>query len=223
MPLEARLGERVPETDNGQQGEFIAHRYDLMQRHIRDRGWLQEKVDLLVARGLGGVALEVGMGPGYLGLEWLKATRGTSLVGLDISPEMVACAEKNRSEYGLQERATFCLGDAQALPFEDGRFDCVFSYGSLHEWSRPEAVLDEVHRVLKPGGRYCVIDLRRDLDRQALTFMRVNIDVELRAGFMSSVRSSYTLQELRALAGKTALRDAVMSELELGLYLTGTK
>ncbi|MCE9669670.1 class I SAM-dependent methyltransferase [Myxococcus stipitatus] len=218
------MRERVPETDNGQQGEFIAHRYDLMQRHIRDRGWLQEKVDLLVAQGLtGGVALEVGMGPGYLGLEWLKATRDTSLVGLDISPEMVTYAEKNRAEYGLQARASFCLGDALALPFPEGRFDCVFSYGSLHEWSRPAVVLDQVHRVLRPGGRFCIIDLRRDLDRQALTFMRVNIDVEMRAGFMSSVRSAYTLEELRALVEASALRGAAMRELELGLYLTGTK
>ena len=43
-------------------------------------------------------------------------------------------------------------------PFEDGRFDAVFSNGALHEWDQPEKVFDEVHRVLKPGGRAVFVD-----------------------------------------------------------------
>lgn len=224
MPVDARVRERVPETDNGLQGEFIAQKYDVMQRHIRDRGWLQEKVDILIEHQLDrGSALEIGTGPGYLGLEWLKATQGTSLAGLDISPEMLACAERNRDEYDLTDRATFHLGDAHRLPFMAGTFDCLFSYGSLHEWSAPTRVLDEIHRVLRSGGRYCVIDLRRDLDRRAMTFMRINIDSELRAGFMRSVRASYLRQELQSMVLTTALRGATITEIDLGIYLTGTR
>lgn len=225
MPTEPRLHERVPETANGQQGEYIARRYDAMQRHIRDRGWLAEKVDLLLECGLdGGAALEIGMGPGYLGLDWLRAVAGRgTLTGLDISPEMLACAERNRNEYGIEGRARYCLGDAQRLPFESGTFDCVFSYGSLHEWSHPISVLDEIHRVLRDGGRYCVIDLRRDLDRQAIQFMRGNIDVEMRAGFIRSVRASYVARELEELLSRTALSAAAVKTMELGIYVTGVK
>lgn len=47
-----------------------------------------------------GLALEVGLGPGYLGLEWLKKTEGTRLKALEISPDMITIAERNAKEYG---------------------------------------------------------------------------------------------------------------------------
>ena len=66
---------RTPETDQGIQGAAIVETYDKMQRGLRDKGLLETKE--VIANGVTqGLVLELGPGPGYLGLEWLKATKG---------------------------------------------------------------------------------------------------------------------------------------------------
>ena len=90
---------RVVETEEGIQGEFDVQQYDQMMRRMRDKGWLETK-EILNAGIVQGLALEVGPGPGYLGLEWLKNTQETSLKGL----EMISIAERNAREYGLEPR-----------------------------------------------------------------------------------------------------------------------
>jgi ubiquinone/menaquinone biosynthesis C-methylase UbiE len=144
-----------------------------MQRNLRDRGWIQTKA-LLKSGMTQGHALEVGSGPGYLGLEWLKSLQGTKLTGLDISPDMIALAQKNASEYGLQDRVRYVNGSGSKMPFEDGSFDAVFTNGSLHEWADPRATFNEIWRVLQVGGRYFISDLRRDMPAPLHLFIRLN-------------------------------------------------
>ena len=90
----------MAETDHGIQGEFTVAVYNEMQRGFRDKGRL-ETPEILKHGLTYGHALEIGPGPGYLGLEWLKHTQGTTLTGLDISPDMIALAERNARDYGL--------------------------------------------------------------------------------------------------------------------------
>ena len=123
---------RKKETDEGIQDSFVVKHYDEMMRNSRNKGYIY--TDEIIELGIGdGRALEIGPGPGYLGLEWLKNTGGTRLTGLDISAGMVKVAEKNALEYGLGDRAEYVVGNAMALPFDDGVFDAVFSNASLHE------------------------------------------------------------------------------------------
>jgi ubiquinone/menaquinone biosynthesis C-methylase UbiE len=110
------------------------------------------------------LCLEVCPGPGYLGLEWLSKTEGTTLRALEISADMIKMAEKNAGEYGLLDRVKYVKGDAQKMPFEDETFDSVFTNGSLHEWSRPDRIFDEINRCLKRGGKYVISDMRRDMN-----------------------------------------------------------
>ena len=117
---------RAIETTEGIQGEFDVIVYDRMLRRLRDRGWI-ETAELLKAGITGGVALEIGPGPGYLGLDWLARTEETSLVGLEISANMIALAERNAQEAGLSERVRYVHGDACKMPFDDGTFDAVFT------------------------------------------------------------------------------------------------
>ena len=106
---------RVPETNHTISGRAYAEAYDRMQAALREKGWL-ETGDLLLNGIVSGCALEVGSGPGYLGLEWLLQTRDTRLVGLDISPDMVAIARNHARELGLADRAEHLLGSAEAYP-----------------------------------------------------------------------------------------------------------
>ena len=98
--------QRVAETDHGIQGEFPVEIYDQMQRRFRDKGWIETK-DIINTGISRGVALEIGPGPGYLGLEWLKHTQGTILRGLDISADMIAVAKRNANDYGMAERTEY--------------------------------------------------------------------------------------------------------------------
>ena len=106
---------RVPETDHGIQGEFTVEIYDRMQRRFRDKGWIETK-DIIESGMTRGLALEIGSGPGYLGLEWLKQTDETILKGLDISPEMIAVAERNAEAYGLTDRAEYIQSSGKEYP-----------------------------------------------------------------------------------------------------------
>ena len=172
---------RVPETNHTISGRAYAEDYDRMQASLREQGWL-ETGDLLLNGIVSGFALEVGSGPGYLGLEWLLQTRDTRLVGLDISPDMVAIARNHARELGLADRVEQLLGSAAAIPFEDNAFDAVFTSRSLHEWLNPGTIFTELWRVLKPGGRLYVSDLRRDLSRSACNFLEQRVKSEADPG-----------------------------------------
>lgn len=214
---------RISETDNGIIGEFNTQSYNIMQRNLRDKGWTETK--LLIQEGISyGIALEIGPGPGYLGLEWLKKTEGTRLKGLEISEDMIAIAKKNAVEYGLSDRVEYFKGDAQKMPFDDGHFDAVFTNGSLHEWGHPEDILNEIARVLKLGGRYCVSDLRRDMNPIAKWFLWLMCQPKnMRSGLITSINAAYTLPEIEIMVPKTRIQDWHAKKNFLGIVITGRK
>lgn len=220
----SRLAERVHETEEGLQGDEIALKYDEMQRYIRDHGWLQEKLDDVLGAGItSGTALELGCGPGYLGLEWMKQAEGPSrLVGVDISESMLTRARSNAEDYGVAELCTYDCANVIALPHAGDSFDHAFSSASFHEWAEPVRALSEIHRVLRPGGRYCITDLRRDVDRVTFQFMKANIAPDMRPGFRTSVNSSYVKSEVEELLREAGFA-AEVRDVQLGLVITGRK
>ncbi|MBN2677450.1 MAG: class I SAM-dependent methyltransferase [Anaerolineaceae bacterium] len=215
--------QRIPETDHGIQGEVTVAQYDQMQRGLRDKGWIETRA--LIRSGItSGHALEIGHGPGYLGLEWLKGTQGTTLTGLDISPDMHALVKRNAQEYGLTSRTEYRMGNCNQLPFGDQSFDAIFANGSLHEWSDPKTAFNEIWRVLKTGGRYFISDLRRDMNGLLRTFMWLSVrPAPIRPGLISSINAAYTPVELCELAAATKLKDGSISGDLLGVTLTGLK
>lgn len=214
---------RIPETDHGIQGELTTLTYDQMQRHLRDKGWIETRA-LLQSGITQGHALEIGHGPGYLGLEWLKHTQNTTLTGLDISPDMHALVKRNAQSYGLTERTQYHLGNCDRLPFEDTTFEGVFTNGSLHEWANPRAAFDEIWRVLKPGGRYFISDLRRDMNFLVRSFLWLGTQpVSIRPGLITSINAAYTPQELRSLCVQTRIKACRIVSNWIGISIMGTK
>jgi len=215
--------ERVIETTEGIQDAFDVEAYDREMRKMRHRGFI-ETPEILKAGIRAGVALEISPGPGYLGIDWLSKTEGATLVGLDISENMLARSRANAEREGVGDRVEYVHGDACSMPFEDGTFDGVFANGGLHEWADPVAVFDEVARVLKPGGRYCITDLRRDmlfLIRWAmLLFIR---ERSMRRGLVTSINAAYTPGEARELVGRSRLPTPRVSGNAFGLSISGVK
>lgn len=214
---------RIVETDQGIQGEFDVQTYNSMMRSLRNKGWME--TDHIIASGITyGLALEIGPGPGYLGLEWLKKTESTMLLAVEISPEMTKIAEKNAREYGLEGRVKYVKGDAHQIPFDNNTFDGVFTNGSLHEWSQPIRVFDEVYRVLKPGAKYFISDMRRDMSPFVRRFMKLMVKPkEIRPGFVSSINASYTIDEIRSILDQSKLKESVLAKTFMGFEITGMK
>ena len=107
--------------------------------------------------------IDIGTGPGQLLLALRRTLAATKLVGIDISPAMVAQARRNLQAHEQDPRIEVRVADASALPFADETFDRVVSTGSLHHWKHPLPALSEAHRVLKANGYTLLYDLVRDM------------------------------------------------------------
>lgn len=92
--------------------------------------------------------LDVGCGGGFLTNR--LAQQGHRMTGLDMSPESLRVAQK----HDLTSNVKYIEGDAYKLPFADGSFDAVTAMDFLEHVDRPEEVVRECARVLKPGGLF---------------------------------------------------------------------
>jgi SAM-dependent methyltransferase len=109
----------------------------------------------------GARVLEVGCGPGHLSTR-LARQHGLEVTGLDLDPAMISRARANADRPGSGDgpRPVFLVGDVASLALPDGAFDLVVSTLSMHHWADPTAGLSEIGRVLRPGGRALIWDLR---------------------------------------------------------------
>lgn len=112
--------------------------------------------------------LDLGCGTGHLikelHVEIGKAGIEAVMHGIDIGSASVRECREHLARAGLPG-IDIKEGDGARVPMADGSMDVVISSLSMHHWSRPEAVLAEIHRVLKPGGKMVIFDLRRDARR----------------------------------------------------------
>lgn len=115
-----------------------------------------------------GRILDIGTGPGRLLEKLHRASPGLQLTGLDISPAMVIKARENMKKAGLSDFIQISAGDAANLPFADDSFDAVISTGAVHHWKDPASGLNEVYRVLKPGGYALIYDLVSDTPKSVM-------------------------------------------------------
>lgn len=107
--------------------------------------WLYEAAEFKYHSGDN--ILEIGCGTGCDLLQFAK--HGARAVGIDITPEHLRLA---RTRVG--SLAAIGQAEATSLPFADSSFDYVYSHGVLHHIDRPRLAVDEIFRVLRPGGRF---------------------------------------------------------------------
>ena len=122
------------------------HAIDMMALAEDTHWWHRAKrrlvLELLRTAGATGPCLDVGSGGGALIAELQDEM---PMIGVDLSPRSLAHARARGIE-------TVALANAQALPFRSGTFGCVLALDVLEHSSRPEAVAEEIRRVLRPGG-----------------------------------------------------------------------
>jgi ubiquinone/menaquinone biosynthesis C-methylase UbiE len=111
----------------------------------------------------GADVLEVAPGPGYLAVELARSGRIT-VTGVDLSHSFVAIAAENARHQGVT--VDFRHGDAADLPFPTQSFDLVLCQAAFKNFPKPVTALDEMHRVLRPGGTAVIDDMNHDVTRQ---------------------------------------------------------
>ena len=102
--------------------------------------------------------LDVGCGTGNVAVRAAKA--GADVTGLDLTPELFDDARRHAADEGIE--VEWVEGDAEALPFDDGSFDCVFSSFGVMFAPRHEVAAGEMARVLAPGGVIAVASWSTD-------------------------------------------------------------
>lgn len=135
----------------------IVPRYDLMNRLMTggmDRGWRRLAVRLCEPRGK--VALDLATGTGDLAVE-LVCQGARKVVGLDFCTPMLEAAVRKTAPPSPAVR--LAAGDALALPFSDGSFDRVINGFLLRNVADLPRALQEMARVLKPGGRLVCLEI----------------------------------------------------------------
>jgi ubiquinone/menaquinone biosynthesis C-methylase UbiE len=178
---------------------YFARKYDEEARRNM-LPFYREFAEKVVSEIKEGKVLEIGPGPGYIAIFIAQLSRDIEIIGLDASRTMVEIAGKNAEICGLSERVKFTEGNAEQIPYEDSHFDMIVSSGSLHHWRNPRRVFREIHRVLKPGGRAFIRDLRRDTSREEVDKIAREIKSwVMRWGFRRSVREAYTKEEVPGL------------------------
>lgn len=109
--------------------------------------------------------LEVAPGPGYLAIE-LARLGSYRITGLDVSRSFVRIARENAARARVE--VDFHEGDAAALPFAADLFEFIVCRAAFKNFSDPVGALREMHRVLRPGGKALIIDMRFDASCESI-------------------------------------------------------
>ena len=142
----------------------IADRYDLITSLLsygQDARW-KAKLVLLASVKPGDRALDLAAGTGDIA--FAIAARGAKTIGLDITHRMLQLAHVRQGHSGLAQsptRVEFITGDMTSLPFQSASFDLVTTGYGLRNVPDLDLAIDEIARVLKPGGRLLSLDFNR--------------------------------------------------------------
>lgn len=167
-------------------------------------------VDRLISLGATGKMIDLGTGPGDISLMVAREIAGSAVFGIDLSRNMLRIANQKHEATDLGSRVEFHLADVKDLPFEDHRFDAVFSNTILHHIPEPIDMLREAWRVLKPDGVLLIRDLYRPDNEQTLDHL-----VQQHAGdcndyqqnmFRDSLKAALTPEELRGLVADVGMK-----------------
>jgi ubiquinone/menaquinone biosynthesis C-methylase UbiE len=171
----------------------------------------------------GGRVLEVAPGPGYLAIRIAKLGRHR-VTGLDISRSFVRIAAANAARAGVE--VDFRHGDAAHMPFEDASFDHVVCMAAFKNFTDPVGALDEIHRVLAPGGTASIYDLRkgaplRDIDEEVRQMSLSRVNAALTRWIFRTVllRNAYGREDLERMAAASRFGRCEISEQGIGFEL----
>jgi ubiquinone/menaquinone biosynthesis C-methylase UbiE len=189
-------------------------------------GYRKLAAELTAALPDGARVLEVAPGPGYFAVEMARLGRFT-VTGLDVSKTFVELA----ADYARQEGVDveFRQGDVAALPFEAGSFDFLVCQAAFKNFARPVVALDELHRVLRPGGVAVIHDMNHDATAAEIAHEVDGMRLGRVAAFTTRQtlhglrRRAYTPAQFTATVAESAFKTCVITTEGIGLEIRLTK
>jgi len=219
------LAMRKPHADRGIEGLmatwYASNTAEMMNQYIE----LAQRISNQLPEN--SAVLEVAPGPGYFCIELAK--RGQyEITGLDISHSMVRIATKNAAAAGVPAR--FLQGSASNLPFPKNSFDFLLCRAAFKNFAKPFQALQEMSRVLKPGGIAVIIDLNRNASPQEISrgidamglswFNRQFTKLVFRTALL---KSAYTKEEFQELLWEASFSHYEIHENYMGFEIWLTK
>lgn len=175
----------------------------------------------------GSHVLEVAPGPGYFCIELARRGR-FRITGLDISRTFMRIARENAAEAGVE--IDFQQGSASNMPFPKDSFDFLLCRAAFKNFAQPVEALKEMCRVLRPGGRAVIIDMRGDATREALDRHVDGMGLSMFNRIMTRwafrtmlVKSAYTREQFEQMLAQTEFRKVEIAEAGIGLEIGLTK
>lgn len=209
----------IPEMEG-----FSARRYaKLRGTEPQLQTYRREAARLAESLAPGACILEVASGPGYLAVELAKLDR-FRMTGLDVSHTFVSLARDLATRAGVS--VDFELGDATAMPFPPAQFDLVICQAAFKNFDRPVAALNEMHRVLRPGGRAIVQDMSGEASAAEIAAEVDGMNVGPVAGTMTRLiliglrRRAYSPAQFEGLAKRSGFGGATVDAQGIGFEAT---
>jgi len=147
-------------TWTGRRAERSGKRFLSERRRRREKALLDT-----VCAGLGteDTVLDLGSGNGFLSLTVAESLERGSVIAVDLSEDMLAQLRRQARERNLEDRISIHVAEAARTGLDDNSVDRVITTHLLHEVPDKEAAIAEIRRVLRPGGRVIIQDVRASL------------------------------------------------------------
>ena len=159
--------------------DSISGGYDNLNRVISfgiDVKWRKKVLQLIAEKNPKNI-LDIATGTGDMAI-LLTKTIATKIVGIDISEGMLEVGRKKIADQHLSDKIEMLFGDSEQLPFEDHSFDAITVCFGIRNFESLEKGLSEILRVLKPGGRFVILETsvpEKTPFKQGYTFYSKNI------------------------------------------------
>ena len=169
-----------------------------------------------------GNILEIAPGPGFLAIEFARLGR-YNVTALEISQTFIEIAQDNARKASVN--VDFRHGNASDMPFENETFDFIICVAAFKNFSQPVEAIREMYRVLRPGGKACIVDLRRDISfKEVSDHIRNELHLTGFNAFLTKwvfkttlLKNAYTKAEIEKLVSHTSFPQLKIVEDALGM------
>jgi ubiquinone/menaquinone biosynthesis C-methylase UbiE len=200
---------------------LIAKWYTKVRERDQEVGTVVRQVSEILPAG--SRILEVAPGPGSLAIELARIGK-YQVVGLDISKSFVQIAQAKAKEAGAA--VDFRHGNASNMRFDADSFDLIICRAAFKNFTEPIQALHEMHRVLKPGGKALIMDLRRDASLEDITTHVNSLDLSWINTLITKwtfklflLKNAYTSGDIRQLVSPTRFARHDIREDTVGMTI----
>jgi len=193
--------------------------YDKMTREHRIAEMKEQAKEAAKYIKEGDSVLEIAPGAGYLSIELSKLGK-YKITGMDISKDLVEICTKNAEEASVE--IDFQQGNVSNMPFNANMFNFIICVLAFKNFKEPLKAIQEMYRVLKPGGTALVMDLNRQATMKVMKKVAENMGLKgLKAYMAGAIQRSgaYSRKEFETFIYQTEFKDYEIRKSDIGFSI----